>query len=193
MSAKSKYSVWLAANYPAAEQVTAGTGIFPEILLSQAIIESAKNGHMPGTSLAKLHNNYFGIKTGKSWKGAAVSLKTGEFTKAGAYQVQPDFFRVYKTPADSFKDYVQLLHNKRYAAARAATTERAQAQELQAAGYSTNPEYGNIVSALAETIKGAGAYIKANPGKAGAGAAGAAAAALAITFYYVSQKQKHGR
>lgn len=189
---KQRYSDWLSNNIFAAEKVTAGTGIFPEVLLSQAIIESAKNGKMPGTMLAAKHNNYFGIKAGKSWKGATVNMKTGEFTKAGDYYTMADSFRKYNSPAESFADYVKLLHNKRYAAALEATTPRAQAAALQAAGYSTNPDYSKIVSALAESIKNAGSALKKTVSTT-AGAGAAALATLAGIMFYVTTKSKHGR
>ena len=148
----SKYSKWILENRAAAAAAVKGTGIFPELLLAQAIIESAKNGKMPGTQLAKQYNNYFGIKAFKSWKGDRVNFKTGEFTPAGsAYTMESDF-RAYKTPLDSFKDYVKLLHNKRYKKVLAAKTIADQARELKAAGYSTAPDYASKVSGMANVI-----------------------------------------
>lgn len=155
-----KYSAWLKDNYKAAESATAGSGILPEILLSQAIIESSKNGIMPGTTLAKQYNNYFGIKAGSSWKGATVNLKTKEFSPAGEIENTADNFRVYDTAADSFNDYVKLLNSKRYAAVKKYKTATAQAAALQAAGYSTNPNYSKIISSMAEAIKSAAAELK---------------------------------
>ena len=181
----SKYSAWLKDNYPAAVEVTAGSGIFPETLLAQAIIESAKNSKMPGSELSRLHNNYFGIKAGsKKYKGATVNFKTGEFNTAGDYYKEPADFRKYKTPADSFKDYVKFLQGKRYAKARAASTIQAQAAALQAAGYSTAPNYAETIAALAQTIKSAAgslvSTVKKAPGKS---AAGFLIAAAAVGFY----------
>jgi len=59
---------------PLAVKVSAGTGIFPETVLSFAIVESqtqAKDGnYYPGTDLpAKEANNYFGIKKYPQWFG----------------------------------------------------------------------------------------------------------------------------
>ena len=139
-----KYSDWIAAHYNDAKQVTAGTGIFPEVLLAQAIIESAKNGKMPGTQLARQYNNYFGIKAGKNYKGATVNMKTGEFTPAGNYYTEGALFRAYDNVQDSFADYVRVLKNKRYDKARQATTVAAQAAAIKAAGYSTAPNYADL-------------------------------------------------
>lgn len=183
---KSKYSDWLNANYQTAADITAGTGIFPEILLSQAIIESAKNGTMPGTILAKKHNNYFGIKAGKKYTGRTVNMNTGEYTAGGdAYSIR-DNFRAYNTPAESFADYVKLLQSKRYAKALTATSPDAQAAALKAAGYSTAPDYAEKIAAMANVIKkGAAAslqLISKNPGKSSTVFLLAAAAAAVIAL-----------
>lgn len=184
------YSEWLNENAAAAVSATAGTGIFPEILLAQAIIESAKNGAMPGTKLAKQYNNYFGIKAGSSWKGSTADMLTGEYTKNGQHVEERAKFRSYNSPAGSFKDYVKLLtKSKRYKKALQATTPRAQAAELQAAGYSTNPNYKNIVASLAETFSNLLTTIKANPGKTAAGA-GVLLAAAAAALYLMASNGK---
>lgn len=186
--AKSKYSEWILANYPAALNVTAGTSIFPEVLLAQAIIESAKSGKMPGTILAREHKNYFGIKAGRNYSGAVVNMMTGEFSPSGTYAKEPAYFRKYNSPEDSFRDYVKLLKNKRYRKALEATTPDAQALELQLAGYSTNPKYGETVAALANTIRNASGAIKEtikkNPGTSGALGLGLGAAVAAALYYY---------
>ena len=183
---KSRYSDWLNNNYKAAAEITAGTGIFPEILLAQAVIESAKNGVMPGTILSKKHNNYFGIKAGRNYKGSTVNMNTGEYTPGGeAYSIRDDF-RSYKSPAASFADYVKLLQSKRYAKVLKASTPAAQAAALKAAGYSTAPDYADKIAAMADVIKkGAAAslqLITRNPGKSSTVflLAAAAAAVLAL-------------
>jgi len=201
----SKYSKWILENRAAAAAAVKGTSIFPELLLAQAIIESAKNGKMPGTQLAKKYNNYFGIKAFKSWKGDRVNFKTGEFTPAGsAYTMESDF-RAYKTPLDSFQDYVKLLQNKRYKKVLAAKTIADQARELKAAGYSTAPDYASKVSGMANVIlktlgkipeaaaaaaAKAGRVIKENKA---AGAGLVVAAAAAALYFVTRKKQSNGR
>lgn len=185
------YTAWLQQNFPAAIKATAGTGIFPEVLLSQAIIESAKAGKMPGTILAREHNNYFGIKAGKKYTGKVVNMVTGEFSPAGAYYKEPANFRAYNSPADSFADYVKLLQNKRYEAVRAATTAEAQAHALQAAGYSTAPTYGETIAALATTIKNAaGALVSKARTTSGKIAGATAAAVIAVLLLNYSKAKK---
>jgi len=185
---KSAYSDWILKNFPAALKVVSGTSIFPEVLLAQAIIESAKSGKMPGTILAREHNNYFGIKAGKNYSGSVVNMMTGEFSPSGTYAKEPAYFRKYSSPEESFRDYVKLLHNKRYRKALAASTPDAQALELQLAGYSTNPKYGETVAALANTIRNASGAIKEtikkNPGTSGAVGLGLGAAVAAALYFY---------
>lgn len=152
--ANSKYKDWISANAELAKSVTESTGIFPEIMLAQAIIESAKNGVMPGTLLAKKYNNYFGIKAGPKWKGKTVNIETGEYEDGKLVTDYKSFFRVYGSPVDSFRDYVNFLQaNKRYTKALQAKTPEAQAIELQRAGYSTNPEYSKTISAMGNVIR----------------------------------------
>ena len=136
------------------QQITQGTGIFPETVFAQAIIESQENGELPGTTLAKTYNNYFGIKDSADWTGQVVNLKTKEVYN-GQTQSETDGFRVYKTPQDSFKDYVDFLQsNDRYAKAGVfdATDVQSQAQALQNAGYATNPNYAALINSVANSI-----------------------------------------
>ena len=187
------YAKWIAEHYEHAKQVTAGTGIFPEVLLSQAIIESSKDGLMPNTELSKKYNNYFGIKAGKKYNGKAVTLSTGEFSPAGDYYKEPAAFRAYDNVKDSFADYVRVLKNKRYAAARAAGSVEEQANEIKKAGYSTAPNYASTLTALAQTIKSAaGSVVTAAKGSPVKSAALALTVAGAL-YLLTKQKANHGR
>ena len=185
---KSRYSSWISANIEAAKEAAAGSGIFPEIILSQAIIESAKNGRMPGTELAKKYNNYFGIKASKSWKGATVNFNTGEYTASGQPYTIQDTFRAYSSPAASFKDYVRVLQLPRYKEARKAKTVEAQAKAIQAAGYSTAPDYAEKLSSMARVIKNGvqelGEAVKRSPG-----ASAAALLAVIIAGYFLTNQK----
>ena len=136
-------------NYPLAESVTAGTGIFPEVLLAQAIVESQKNvggTYVPGkTELAESFNNYFGIKTSPQWTGKTVTYKTREYVNDYVQGV----FRVYNSKTESFKDYVKFLKtNPRYSAAFKAKTPLAQIKAIAAAGYATDPNYSAVLGSI---------------------------------------------
>jgi flagellum-specific peptidoglycan hydrolase FlgJ len=145
---------------PFALSITKGTGIFPETLLSQMIIESQANvngSFVPGASiLAAKYNNFFGIKADRSWKGKFVSLKTGEEFVPGHPVIITDAFRVYETPEDSMRDYVAFLKgNSRYATAGVFTapTVKDQAERLKQAGYATGSGYSDLIANVAKSIE----------------------------------------
>jgi len=183
-----RYGEWIKEHYAQAQEVTAGTGIFPEILLAQAIIESAKNGKMPNTNLSKKYKNYFGIKAGKNYKGKTVQLITGEYSAAGDYYKEPAAFRAYDSAKESFKDYVKVLKHKRYKKALAASTAEQQAAEIKKAGYSTAPDYAKVITALAQTIKGAAGSLVTAAKAAPASTMAAGALALAAAAYLLTSK-----
>ena len=137
------------------QQITNGTGIFPETVFAQAIIESQKNGDIPGTKLAINYNNYFGIKDSADWTGNVVNLSTNEVYN-GQTQKETDGFRVYNNPEQSFQDYVNFLqNNSRYQDAGVfdAANVDEQAAALQSAGYATNPNYATLISSVAKSIE----------------------------------------
>lgn len=144
---------------PSVVQITNGTGIFPETLFSQAILESQGKGsdgnYYPGLSkLSKDANNYFGIKADASWKGDVYNINTGEYTPAGKYYVIADNFRKYPTVDESFKDYVSFLQkNPRYKTALQQPTFEKQMDAIQAAGYATSPTYSTTLKSIGTKIK----------------------------------------
>jgi flagellar protein FlgJ len=154
--------------YPAAVAATAGTGLFPQTLITQLIAES-------GYKLSKLatsYNNFFGIKATPNFKGPVVSLSTYEYLPnkvliqgtnklyssyaaaiaAGANKMS--LFRVYATPKDGFKGYVTFLQtNPRYSNVFKAITPNYQFIELQNAGYATSNTYANLLASIYNDIK----------------------------------------
>lgn len=128
-----------------------GTGLFPSVMMAQAILESSDKHGVPGnSSLARLYNNHFGIKADKSWTGKKVNLKTREVFD-GKETILGDYFRVYDEPIQSFKDRVVFLQRfKRYEKAGMfiAKTPDEQAEALLRAGYATDPNYAIILKSL---------------------------------------------
>lgn len=131
---------------PVAKMAAKGTGLFPSVFMAQAILES-NNGN---STLAFAHNNHFGIKADKSWKGKIAMMKTREVI--GGKEVYVDApFRKYDTPQASFMDRVMFLESMpRYtnAGVFTAKTPEAQAQALQKAGYATDPKYSELLIKL---------------------------------------------
>jgi len=127
----------------AAVDSVAGTGLFPSVILAQAIIESG-NG---ASALASRFNNHFGIKATKSWKGKVVEMNTREVI-GGISQMMKQPFRVYDSATDSFRDRNKFLRqNPRYGknGVFAAKTPEDQAIALQKAGYATDPLYARTL------------------------------------------------
>jgi flagellum-specific peptidoglycan hydrolase FlgJ len=121
---------------------TKGTGLFPSVMMAQAILESSDKKGVPGNStLAKKYNNFFGIKADSTWKGDKATMKTREVIDGKDVYINADF-RAYKTPLDSFVDRVAFLKRfSRYIPVFRASTPEQQATALHNAGYSTDPNY----------------------------------------------------
>ena len=134
---------------PVVIEAAAGSGLFTSLFMAQAILESSNAQGQPGASLlASKYNNFFGIKASAGWAGKVINLKTREVFN-GKDAVITDGFRVYDSPAESFKDRVKFLKtNPRYAKVFAAPTPLLQAMELKAAGYATDPNYASVLASI---------------------------------------------
>jgi flagellum-specific peptidoglycan hydrolase FlgJ len=133
----------------------AGTGLFPSVMMAQAILE----GNAGQSVLAKKYNNHFGIKClCKACPcyllGERVYMGTSEEINNQNQSIQ-DWFRTYKTPFDSFVDRVHFLkvENPRYAKAGVfkASTPQEQTQALLDAQYATEHDYASQLNGLIAT------------------------------------------
>src|SRR5574343_26862 len=92
------------SNYPAVRKLIHGTGIHPQTLFAQAIIESSGkmgNANVVGYSeLARKGNNYFGITKG-FWQGKTIYIPSANM-----------HFRAYGSFEESVKDYINLIVSK---------------------------------------------------------------------------------
>ena len=88
-----------------AQKVSKKYGLYPSVMIAQAIVESnwGKSG------LAVNANNLFGMKADDSWQGATYSSKTREEDKNGKSYYVTAKFRKYDTYQDSFDDNGQKL------------------------------------------------------------------------------------
>ena len=150
-----KREQWVKKHWNDAVAATSGTKIFPETMLAMAVVESsgkAKDGNWyPGYGLlAQKANNYFGIKSSKSWKGATVALPTpGDAEKIST-------FRVYPSLKESIADFVKFLQqNPRYEhnGVFDAKDYVSQIVAIAKAGYAENPNYASTVSKIADSVK----------------------------------------
>jgi peptidoglycan hydrolase FlgJ len=141
---------FIARIWPHAQRAAAELGVCPKVLVAQAALETGWGRHTIRRNGGDDAHNLFGIKAGGRWSGDAVTRSTSEYVN-GAKVQENAAFRAYRSVADSFADYVNLIKNSpRYAAALGASTTRAFASALQRAGYATDPQYAAKLTAIAE-------------------------------------------
>ncbi len=127
---------------PHVEQAAKELGLDPKALLAQAALETGWGKHLMQKPNGDSAFNLFGIKADKSWQGERVQVATLEYNGATASKQQAQF-RSYNSFAESFADYAQFIKsNPRYQEALASADKVTDYwQELQAAGYATDPAY----------------------------------------------------
>lgn len=121
---------------PAAIDSMRHTGVPASITIAQAILESGWGESM----LAREANNFFGVKARQDDR--YVEMKTTEF-EHGVPVAGMARFACYDSPESSFRAHALLLCTlPRYKPAMDACQDAQQfARQLQACGYSTNPNY----------------------------------------------------
>lgn len=116
------------------------TGVFPSVVIAQAIEESGS-----GTSkIAQMFNNLFGHMANANWTG-----KKGQTTPHG------NFWRWYSSISDCIAAHIVILKKPKYqlSGVTRAKTPFEQAQALQLGGYNTGPDKEQYAAKLAHIIK----------------------------------------
>lgn len=119
-----------------------------QVSLSQAILESGLNGKP--SELATQHNNYFGIKSSKSFPGTdgSVDYGTTEFIGGAPARINQGFAR-NSSMDDSFRQYGNLMNgSSRYAPVIAAKSPLDAFSALGKSGYATDPNYAAKLRAI---------------------------------------------
>lgn len=140
-------SVWQHA-VGAAEKI----GVDPLVLVAQSALETGWGKKVIKAADGSSSFNLFGIKAGDDWSGPRAEVSTLEFRDGVAVRERASF-RVYDSPASSFDDYVDLLTGSpRYQQAlENAGDSREFLQELQGAGYATDPAYAQKIIGILDT------------------------------------------
>jgi len=126
--------------YGMAKQAAKSLGIDPEVLLSQAALETGWGKKMSESSL-----NLFNIKADKRWSGDSVTVPTLEFREGVAVREKASF-RAYESLQQSFDDYVSFVKGSpRYENAVKANNNESYVTELSKAGYATDPNYSKKI------------------------------------------------
>ena len=113
------------------------------ITLSQGLLESGAGK----SQLARMSNNHFGIKCGRSWRGRKVYYDDDR---------RNECFRAYKHVKDSYEDHSKFLKNgSRYAFLfRLKITDyKGWAKGLKKAGYATDPRYADRLIGIIELYR----------------------------------------
>jgi len=150
---------FVATMLPMAEQAAKRIGVDPRYLVAQAALETGWGKSVMRNSDGSSSHNLFGIKATGKWEGDSARAITSEF-RDGQFVKETAAFRSYDSYQDSFHDLVSLLqNNSRYQeAVKAADKPEQFVQELQKAGYATDPNYASKISQIARQMKSYESY-----------------------------------
>jgi len=134
---------------PHATQAAKELGIDPKVILAQAALETGWGRSLIKNSNGSTSFNLFNIKADKSWTGKQAQVSALEFDQGIAKKVNSGF-RAYSSFKESFADYVDFIKtNPRYGEAlKQVNNGERYLQELQQAGYATDPNYANKIMAI---------------------------------------------
>ncbi len=138
---------------PAAEKAAALLGVAPKAILAIAALETGWGKHVMRAADGQSSNNLFGIKAKTGWHKGKTIASTLEF-EHGAMHRKREPFRSYASPQESVLDFAHFIRaNPRYrnALKQAGNAERF-VEELQKAGYATDPDYARKVKGVMKTI-----------------------------------------
>lgn len=136
-------SVWRAA-----ERAAKRLGVATKALVAQAALETGWGKHVIRRADGSSSYNLFGIKS-HGWNGDNVKVSTLEY-RDGVAAKEMASFRAYGSLEDCFEDYARFIEsNPRYRRAlEAADDPERYVQELQAAGYATDPRYAEKITRI---------------------------------------------
>lgn len=134
---------------PAARQTAKALGLDPLALVAQAALETGWGQRMIKTAQGANSFNLFGIKANHGWQGDTAVVDTLEY-RGGIAKKEQARFRSYASPEQSLKDYVAFIQqNPRYQdAVKVSGNTKAYFEQLQAAGYATDPAYAQKIMAV---------------------------------------------
>jgi len=136
-----------------AKQAAEKIGLNPAVMLAQSALETGWGKYVITKSDGQSSNNFFNIKADKSWQGDKAAKASLEFEEGVAVKTQSNF-RAYNNIAESFDDFVNFLQqNPRYKSALKTTANPTEyLNELQKAGYATDPNYAQkIINVLSRS------------------------------------------
>jgi len=132
--------------WPHAARSAKELGVSADVLIAQAALETGWGRKMIHNQHGGNAFNLFNIKADKHWQGSQVNVPTIEY-REGIARREHASFRSYASLHESMNDYVGFLRqNPRYhQALEKAGNAEAFLQELQQAGYATDPVYADKI------------------------------------------------
>lgn len=145
-------AAFVARHRDVALQVQRETGIPAAFMIGQAAHETGWGRSEIRAADGSNSHNLFGIKATAGWQGKVAEVLTTEYVDGQPRKVVQRF-RAYDSYAEAFRDYARLItQSPRYqAAARSVHSVQAYAQQLQQAGYATDPQYAAKLSRVINT------------------------------------------
>ncbi|MBW8190836.1 flagellar assembly peptidoglycan hydrolase FlgJ [Neiella marina] len=140
---------------PMATKTAQALGVNPAAILAQAALETGWGQKVIRQNDGASSNNLFNIKANNNWQGDRASVSTLEFEE-GLPVRKMAAFRSYENIQQSFDDYENLLTNSsRYKESLGQKYDSAGfLQELQKAGYATDPKYADKAISVLQRITG---------------------------------------
>ena len=134
---------------PYAEKAAKALGISPQVMIAQSALETGWGQKILQTSGKQSSFNLFNIKSHNNWQGESVNKVSLE-VENGVDVAQRSNFRVYENLQQSFEDYTQFIsNNQRYEQAlQQGDNADRYIEELQQAGYATDPQYAEKVKQI---------------------------------------------
>lgn len=134
---------------PAARETAKTLGLDPLALIAQAALETGWGQRVIKTAKGDSSFNLFGIKANNGWQGETAVVDTLEY-RGGIAKKEQAKFRSYSSAEHSLQDYANFIkQNPRYQDAVQATGDtKAYFEQLQAAGYATDPAYAQKIMAV---------------------------------------------
>jgi len=134
---------------PYAKKAAQALGVSPVALIAQAALETGWGKKIINSAEKQSSFNLFNIKANKSWQGEQVAKDSLE-VEEGVGVKRRSNFRAYNSLAESFADYGDFITtNKRYQGAlQQGTNAHRYIEELQQAGYATDPQYADKIKEI---------------------------------------------
>ncbi len=131
---------------PTVQQYARNLRMDPKLVIAQAALETGWGKFVMRTIDGVSSNNLFGIKADRAWDGDSTYVDTLEFEQGQLKQTKAAF-RSYANHEESVKDYFNFLKaNSRYdKALDTVSNPRQYLNELQNAGYATDPDYAEKI------------------------------------------------